>query len=225
MTRRLSALGLMLLMVVTMMPAHAQTMYIDDMMLAPLRSGQGLEYRIVHKGLKSGTKVTVIRHDPESSYTLVRTEGGTEGWLPTRFLSAQPIAAERIVAVQEELDKAQTTLTESRARLDSLQREYGQLKDERDQLKNQLAAVGAELERIKSVSTNALSLDARNQELQEANQQLQNDVELLNADNQRLKDRKDSDFMLLSAGLILLGVILALVIPLLKPARRNDTWA
>jgi SH3 domain protein len=48
---------------------------------------------------------------------------------------------------------------------------------------------------------------------------------VLTAEKERLEAKKESDFMLLGAALVLLGVILALVIPLLKPSRKTDNWA
>lgn len=70
----------------------AETQYIDDTLFAPLRSGKSNEYRIIHRGLKSGTAVEVLETDDESGYTLVRTPGGMEGWLLTQYLSKEPVA-------------------------------------------------------------------------------------------------------------------------------------
>ena len=71
----------------------------------------------------------------------------------------------------------------------------------------------------------AINLNRRNGELREENQKLRNDLEVLTAEKERLEAKKESDFMLLGAALVLLGVILALVIPLLKPPKKTDNWA
>ena len=65
----------------------------------------------------------------------------------------------------------------------------------------------------------------RNGELLGENQKLRNDLEVLTAENERLEAGKESDFMLVGAGLVLGGVLLALVIPMLKPTRKTDNWA
>ena len=61
--------------------------------------------------------------------------------------------------------------------------------------------------------------------LREENQKLRNDLEVLTAENERLEASKESDFMLLGAGLVFGGVLLALIIPMLKPTRKTDNWA
>ena len=53
----------------------------------------------------------------------------------------------------------------------------------------------------------------------------QTDYQPTPAENERLEASKESDFMLLGAGLVLGGVVLALLIPMLKPTRKADNWA
>ena len=57
------------------------------------------------------------------------------------------------------------------------------------------------------------------------NQKLNNELEVLAAENERLEADKESDTMLIGAGLVLLGVVLALIVPALKPSRKTDNWA
>jgi SH3 domain protein len=83
----------------------------------------------------------------------------------------------------------------------------------------------AELTRIKDIAANSINLERRNGELLEENQKIRNELEVLTAENERMETGKESDFMLLSAGLVLGGVLLALLIPMLKPTRKSDNWA
>ena len=48
---------------------------------------------------------------------------------------------------------------------------------------------------------------------------------MLTAENERLEANKESDFMLLGAALVALGVFIAVVLPWLKPSRKADNWA
>ena len=75
------------------------------------------------------------------------------------------------------------------------------------------------------MSANALNLDQRNQELREENEQLRNELELLQTDNSRLKAKAESNMMLVGGALVFLGVILALLIPMIKPSKKTDSWA
>lgn len=205
--------------------AQARTVYIDDTLFAPVRTGQGTQYRILHNGLRSGTAVTLLESNEESGYSRIRTSTGLEGWIPTRHLTNQPIARDRLAAVNQELEQARAQLQEARDSLNNVSSEREELSANEERLERRVAELTDELEEIRTISANALTLDRRNRELQEDNQKMRNEVEVLTAEVQRLEARKESDFMLLGAGLLILGMILAVVLPWLKPSKKTDNWA
>lgn len=204
---------------------YAETMYIDDTLLVPLRSGENTSYRIVHKGIPSGTKLEIVEHSKESGYSKVVTPGGIEGFLPTRYLTAEPIAKikleqanKTLISLKQEHNKLQKAFNALNSKHQSLSKKYTDTEQSLD--KNV-----QELSHIRSVSANALTLDQRNRELREDNEQLRNQLELLQTDNSRLKDKAESNMMLVGGALVFLGVILALLIPMIKPSKKNDSWA
>ncbi|RMF15904.1 MAG: TIGR04211 family SH3 domain-containing protein [Gammaproteobacteria bacterium] len=209
-------------MLVVAWPALAETMYIDDTLYVPLRAGEGLQYKIVHKGIKSGTPVEVIRHNPDSGYSEVRTPEGITGYMPTRYLVAKPIAKQRLAALQKQYDALRERSSSAEAREKELNAQIGELTRERDRLAEQVNALQTELNNIKRISANAVQLDQSNRELREENVRLRNEVELLNSDNQRLKDDSAQKMMLYGAGLVLLGVLIAVVVPNLKRQKRSS---
>lgn len=217
-------LTIILLLLATSLPLQARTVYIDDTLYAPVRSGEGTQYRILHNGLRSGTPVELLERS-ESGYSRVRTPDGIEGWIVSRYLSEQPIARDRLSAAQQQLERTRSELASLKESLQQTQAERDQLATAENRLEDRSEQLAEELREIKAISANAITLKERNQELQEVNQRLRNDVEVLTAEKERLEAKKESDFMLLGAGLVLLGVILALVVPLLKPTRKHDTWA
>lgn len=203
----------------------SQVAYIDDKLLVPLRSGEGTGFRIIHKGLKSGVKLEVIKESKESGYSFVKTPSGLEGYIPTRYLSKQPIAAAQLV-------NANKTIESLREKNKLLTNEFNQLSSDHKSLQgtqnstdDTLKKTESELRKIKEISANAIHLDQRNHELRENNEQLRNEVELLQVENKRLKDRSESNMMLIGGGLVLLGVIIALLAPALKPTKKSDGWA
>tara|TARA_R110001592_G_scaffold199014_1_gene447468 strand:+ start:2808 stop:3410 length:603 start_codon:yes stop_codon:yes gene_type:complete len=200
-------------------------MYIDDTLLVPIRSGESTSYRIIHKGISSGTKVEILGHSQESGYSKILTPGGIEGYLPTRYLSAEPIA-------KIKLEQATKTLTKLQQEYEKLQIVFNELKSEHQSLSKNYKETEQsldkniqELSHIRSVSADALNLDQRNRELRENNEQLRNELELLQTDNSRLKEKAESNMMFVGGGLVLLGVILALLIPMIKPSKKSDSWA
>jgi len=194
----------------------AETRYIDDTLYAPLRSGEGLQFRVIHKGVKSGTQVELIETNANSGYSKIRTPDGVEGWLPTRFLVNQPIAAEKLVKLTKEYETLKAKFAELSQSSGAISQTSSQIKAENKTLQANNNKLQEELASIKRVSENAINLDRRNRELRESNEQLKNEVEVLTADNLRLKENNERDKMLLGAGLVLLGVIIALVAPMFK---------
>lgn len=216
---------LSLLLTLTSISAFSESMYIDDTLLVPIRSGESTSYRIIHKGISSGTKVEILGHSQESGYSKILTPGGIEGYLPTRYLSAEPIA-------KIKLEQATKTLTKLQQEYEKLQIVFNELKSEHQSLSKNYKETEQsldkniqELSHIRSVSADALNLDQRNRELRENNEQLRNELELLQTDNSRLKEKAESNMMFVGGGLVLLGVILALLIPMIKPSKKSDSWA
>lgn len=204
--------------------AQAKTVYIDDTLFAPIRSGEGTQYRILHSGVKSGTPVELLEQS-ESGYSRVRTREGIEGWIVSRYLTETPIARDRLAAANRELERTRSQLQSTREELAQVKAERSSLASSERNLESRASQLAEELENIKAVSSEALTLDRRNRELQQENQKLRNDLEVLTAEKERLEAKSESDFMLLGAGLVLLGVLLALIIPLLKPSKKTDNWA
>ncbi len=215
-------LSLLITLCAVSLTSMAQTRYIDDTLFAPLRSGQGLEYRIVHKGLRSGTKVEVLEQDSASGYSQIRTESGLEGWLPTRYLIDEPIARDKLNKLSAEHSSLLERFNTLKAENDQLKTLSDRLQGELQQTKGSLDSTQDELTDIRRISQNALQLDTTNRELRETNEQLKSEVDVLTSENLRLKDKNEQDTMLLSAGLVLLGVIIALVIPMFKKDRSNS---
>lgn len=203
----------------------AQSMYVDDTLLVPLRAGEGTGFRIVHKGLPSGTKLEIIEQNVETGYSFVRTPGGLEGYLPTRYLSAEPIARLKLAKAESDLTAITSENTELKGKLNEIQKQFTTLEKEHQSTSSNLNSNSEELERIKAISADALNLDRRNRELRESNEQLRNELELVQVENIRLKDKSESNMMLMGGALVLLGVFLAMLVPMLKPGKKNDSWA
>lgn len=209
------------------LPAAAQDVrYISDTLYVPVRSGQGTEFRIVHRGLPSGTRVTVLEVDAESGYARIVTDGGTEGWLLSRYLMDAPAAADRLEDLQAQFDAVMGDDSSLRSQLASAQTALSNRESEAQALEQALAETRQELKDIKRISANAITLDTTNRRLAKEAQVLQTRIELLEADNQRLHESKENQYFIYGALAVFLGVIIALVVPRLRPKRRpSSSWA
>jgi SH3 domain protein len=217
------------LIVALLLAAAAQAQdvrYISDKQYIPLRSGAGGDYRIIHRGLPSGTRLTVARTSADGEWAEITTDGGTTGWIRSQYLMAD-------MPAQNKLEAAQRQATDAAARSAALTAEVDVLKTERDELlariqdgDAQLGGVSEELAQLKQISGNAVQLDIDNRRLVEESENLRSEVEMLEAENQRLQDKLDSEDFINGALAVLLGVIITLVVPRLWPKRRkSSSWA
>lgn len=212
-----------LLLTLNISAAWAETVYVDDNLYAPIRSGQGTQYRILHSGVRSGTPLELIERS-ESGYSRVRTPDGIEGWMVSRYLTETPIARQRLEAANRQLEQMKETVSSLRSQLAEVTEERDTLSSSEESLEARAGRLSQELQEIKTVAADSLNLNRRNEELRNENQKLKNDLEVLTAEKERLEANKDSDFMLIGAGLVFSGVILALIVPALKPTRKTDNW-
>jgi SH3 domain protein len=221
------ALPLTLLTVLLATTSYAaDTRYVSDKQYIPLRSGPGNEYRITHRGIPSATRLEVKQLTEDGEFAEITTDKGTSGWIRTQYLMKD-------LPAQNQLSTAVT-------RLESLSRENSALKDktrnlvtERDGLSNDLSttdgslsSVTEELAALKQVSGKAVQLDADNRHLTLETEELRSEAETLKAENRRLQDSLDSEAFMNGALAVLMGIIIALVVPRLWPKRKNNSgWA
>lgn len=202
---------------------QAETLYITDSFRVPMRTGSTNAYRIKAE-LKTGTAVELLESDADSGYSKVKTSRGTEGWVLTRYLISQPIARARLANAEKKLQQ----LSEQKQQLTSDQSELQKTADSMLQDNQTLQEINGklvdELTYIKQISGNTVAINQRNQELVEENQQLQNQIELLTAQNDRLKEDTKQDFFLYGAGTVILGIILGLTIPSIRRKRKDPGW-
>lgn len=203
----------------------AQTRYISDVVLVPVRSGAGNQYRIIHSGIKSGTKMTVLEEDPSGAWTKIRTERGMEGWVPSQYLTETPTA-------ELQLDKAQSTLNAALQRAQALEERLQTLQTQHQALSKQATAdsqerdaYAEELRQLKALSADAVNLNQRYKELLERHELIQTEFDAIKAENDRLKADQTINQWLFGAGLMILGMILMLILPALRPKKRHSEWA
>ncbi len=204
----------------------AETSYVSDKQFIPLRSGPGSNYRITHRSIPSGTKLEVSRTSENGEYAEITTVKGTQGWIRTQYLMTELPAQNKVDAAQQ---KALSLTQQNR----TIKAESKTLKQERRELLAQVKSTSGnldgtaeELAKLKKISGNAVQLDIDNNRLMLESEELRSEVETLEAENQRLQDNLESEAFMDGAIAVLLGVIIALVVPRIWPTRRkNSSWA
>lgn len=206
-------------------PALAQAgdvRYVTDKLYVPLRSGKSQSHRILHKGLPSGTQVTVLETDEEAGYSLIRTRRGLEGWILTRYLDLDPVAEIKLAQVSarvQELEEENSNLKKAFTNAAGSSKEAKSVIAELEEENTRLAK---ELEEIKRISADAIKLDQEYQVLSEAKQMLKDKVDVLETENSRLRDNHENEAFLNGAFAVILGILAAVIIPRLKPRKRSE---
>ena len=200
--------------------------YISDKQYIPLRSGAGTDYRITHRGLPSGTRLTVKQLSADGEWAEITTDGGSSGWMRAQYLMTQAPAQTKLEEALRRAEQATQSSAELQATLHQVETERGELLNAVTDTDSELETVADELTKLKQISGKALQLDQDNQRLVVASETLRSEVEMLQSENQRLQDKLDSEDFLNGALAVFLGVIITLVVPRLWPKRRkSSSWA
>lgn len=203
-------------------PAAAETAYISDKLTVPLRSGPSNANRILHRGLPSGTQLEILGRDSDSGFVQIRTDRGTEGWLPAQYLVSEPIARDRLSAANQRLQTLTRTLDEQTRQLEALKNSRNESEQSVSRLSEQVAALQAELARIRQISAGAIAQNETNRELTALNERLRGEVDELVATITVLEDNVQERWLLIGGGLVLAGLILGLAI---KARPRRSAWS
>lgn len=200
----------------------AETAYISDRLTVPVRSGPSNANRILHRGLPSGTRLTILARDEGSGFVQIRTDGGTEGWLPAQYLMDEPIARDRLVAANRRIDELSETIEGLRSELASLRDGKTASDSSNSELSLQVETLEQELAEIRRISAGAITQNETNQELMALNERLRSEVDELVASLSALEDNVQERWLLIGAGLVLAGLLLGVAI---KARPRRSAWS
>jgi SH3 domain protein len=231
-TRRLHALKLLISLAlltfswlaITTQPLAAvgDVNYISDVLNVPLRSGPSTAHRIVHRGLPSGTQLTILATNEEAGFTQIRTAGGMEGWVTSQYLVGTPIARDRLAAAEKRLKNLKADIDKERKARASIQAKHKETEDTNKTLNSQLQALSKELAELKLVSADPIKEHARNVELTQQNTRLVGQVDELSTKARQLEENVQLQWLLYGGALVLIGLILGVV---LKARPRQTSYS
>ncbi len=197
--------------------------WVSDVLYVPLRGGKGNQYRILDKGLKTGTRLTLVTAD-DGDWTEVKTQSGTTGFMRSQYLIDTPPAVEQLNTLRQKYDNLSEQYQTLKEQLTSTKGTKEAIGSELATTKANNMQLSTELEDIKRISAEAINLHSQHQELVHDYQMAQTELDVLKADNQRLKSDNRSRFMLSGAGAVLLGVLIALIVPRFQRRKRFSEW-
>ena len=201
--RHLVFIGVLLISFSTVV--QAETMYVSDLMEITLRTGQGVDHKIIAM-IKSGQKVEVL--EPADQWTRIRLPNGKEGWAISRFLTSK---LPNRIKLEKLKEKHEALL----ALANSPYTEISKLKDENQKLKAELAvsektlnALKASYETLKSKSANLLKLQAGSKNSVARLSEQQKEVERLEEELSKLERRQYIHWFLSGAAVLFVGFLM-----------------
>ncbi len=199
----------------------AQTRYVSDQLEITLRTGPSTQNAIV-RILPSGTALEVLGEDADAGYTQVRTSGGSEGWVLTRFLTSQPVARDRLAVAERERAEALEQADAARQALASVRSQLTETQARLQESEQTNETLLSELNDVRAASAGALRLRQEHKAVQARNVDLEQQLQTLTTDNRELRSRASREWFVLGAGVVIVGILLGLLLPRLRVKRRSS---
>ena len=123
MTVRILASAIVVLGLLASGISWGQAAWVSDEFEVTLRTGPSTN-NAIQLMVSSGTRLEILEEDAESGYTRVRTGGGTEGWVLTRYLMGEPSAREQLETLTQQLTSANADGASMTSQLGAIREEY-----------------------------------------------------------------------------------------------------
>lgn len=201
--------------------AAAATAWISDNLTVPLRSGPSTANRILHRGLPSGTKLEILSRDQDSGFVQIRTDRGTEGWLPEQYLVNEPIARDQLVVANRRIGELTGSVEELKRELETVSSGKSASEQSNTALSRQVKTLEQELAEIRRISAGAIAQNETNRELMALNERLRAEVDELVAGIAALENNVQERWLMIGGGLVLAGLLLGVAI---KARPRRSAW-
>ena len=200
--------------------AQAEPAWVSDQFEITLRSGPSTS-NAIQMMLDSGTRLEVLERDEEAGYARVMTQGGTEGWVLTRYLMNEASAREQLQTLTSQLTSANTRGSSLDTQLDAIKGEYDSANRQISTLEREKAAVENELAEIKRTAANVLAISDQNKSLMDELAAAQIRADTLEQENRVLSSQTTRYWFVTGALVLVVGLVLGLWLPRINWRRRR----
>ncbi len=199
-----------------------QTRYVSDEFYVPLRETPCPRCKIVHRGLKTGTKLKLM--SLQDGWGMVKTDKGVEGWMEEQFLSDTQIARVQLVKDQALMKKLKSRNNQLEKVMSELRQQSKSLRGKLDTTQGSKENLSLELTNLKNISSDAIAINKQNQALVKQNHMLQGENDVLKANFDDLQKDMRNESFLYGGFTVFLGAILVVLIPKLRGRKRFSEW-
>jgi SH3 domain protein len=182
--------------------AELEIRYVSDEFFVPLRETPCPRCKIVHWGIKSGTKVDLF--EVKDGWGLVATKKGYKGWMEEQFISPTPAGRQLLTqANQEKSDIADRVM--------QLNEHIKNLEQQSEEWQQKIEAIANDNQNLRA-------------QISEQNHMLQTDNDVLQAEVEVLANDHRNQSFIYGGITVFLGALLAILIPRLRGRKRLSEW-
>lgn len=203
--------------------ARAETGWVSDILYVPVRAGAGNNYRIVHRGLRTGTQVEILAMEEGAEWAHVRVND-TEGYMNAQYVSRTPPAMIRLAQLERQHEQARQQLADTRNQLNTVTAERNQLAADNKRLGGELGSRSEELNRLQEVAADPIRLEQTNRELNQELSRLRTELNTVTAENALLRNDRTSSMWLVGASILIGGWLIGWLMKS-RSSRARSSWA
>jgi SH3 domain protein len=185
----------------------AETQYVVDFIRITLRTGPGVEHKVVDM-IESGQKLEVLEANPD--WSRVQLDNGKEGWILSRFLTSNPPSQLLVTQLTKETNEGKIKASKLFTENEKLKEENRQLNTVLESSKAKLDQLNSEHQALKVDSSDFLDLKTKYETISAQMARHSMRAETLEKELARLQLHKNIRWFLSGAGVFLVGFILGL---------------
>jgi SH3 domain protein len=213
------SLPLLLLLGLCAAAQAANVMYVDDKLLVGLRAEANSGRTITT--LETGTRLEVL--ETSGSYIKVRDPKGNEGWVRDQYLTAQPVARDRLTQAEQRIAALEADKEKLRSQVSGVASERTEAVKGRSQLEKENQKLQQELAAIRESAANPLKLSNENRMMRDRLATLEAENQRMLTESQNFQDDNKRQWFLTGAGVLTGGILIGLIAPRLR--RRRSSWS
>ena len=202
--------------------ATADTRYVSDELGITLRTGKSTQHQILRM-VTSGTPLTVLESDQETGYSRVRTPDGVEGWVLTRYLMDQPSARSQLASANKKMASLEDENKDLKSKFNDVSGDKNSLDKDKRELLAKNSKLEADLDHIRKTAANAIAIESEKERLTLEKNRLETQLQTVQQENHSLKDRRDREWFVRGAAVVIVGILIGLILPKIR-FRSRSRW-
>lgn len=188
--------------------AFAETRYVSENFEITMRTGPSSDRKIIAL-VPSGRALEVLTFGDE--WTQVRSSGGKEGWVLSRYLTQEEPCDMVFDRLKQEFDLLNSENTDLKANLDQLLKKGGGLESALSEMQKANDKLSRDYSNLKKESANYISLKEKHKKVVKALALEKEKSGGLETENSKLNRNQNIKWFLSGGGVLFLGIIIGLI--------------